>query len=277
MADSAIKYVGVDGCKAGWIGVGLDDRGCSQVKVCGKFSDLMTHFVDACVILVDMPIGLPADGAPDYRCCDNEARELLKKKKRESSVFHVPSKRFVDEVMNNPDWGYRNVTMNHQKRYGKANRRSKELNDDAGISPYTFGIIPNIDEVDEYLTSCAADSPKIRESHPEVCFWALNGGNPDSAMTTSKKKPSGFDERVETLRHCARNVNDIDVDATYAKTRREYTKSQVADNDILDALALAITAKIGCRQGEFKTLPENPPTDSKGLPMEMVYAIPNEK
>lgn len=275
MTDSAIKYVGVDGCPAGWIGVGLDDGDGAEIKVCGKFGDLLTHyFKDACVVLVDMPIGLPEDGAPVYRGCDNDARELLKKKRRESSVFHVPSRRFVDEVMDNPDWGYRNATMNHRERYNKANGRSKELNDGSGISPYTFGIIPNIYEVDEYLTSCVADSPKIRESHPEVCFWALNGGKPDSSMTTSKKTDSGFKERIETLRHCARNVNDIDVDAAYAKARREYTKSQVADNDILDALALAITAKIGCRQGEFKTLPENPPTDSKGLPMEMVYAIP---
>ena len=77
------------------------------------------------------------------------------------------------------------------------------------------------------------------------------------------------------MRRCAQDVKSIDVDAIIKKVRDEFTKSQVADDDILDALAAAITARIGCQQGnELRTLPENPPTDSKGLPMEMVYAKP---
>ena len=52
-----------------------------------------------------------------------------------------------------------------------------------------------------------------------------------------------------------------------------FDKEQASRDDILDALAAAITAKIGDKGG-YKTLPENPPKDSKGLTMEMVYAIP---
>ena len=79
MTDSAIKYVGVDGCKAGWIGVGLSDGdGCPKVEVCKEFADLVACFGDACVILVDIPIGLPEDTVT--RACDIEARKTLEKR-----------------------------------------------------------------------------------------------------------------------------------------------------------------------------------------------------
>ena len=43
----------------------------------------------------------------------------------------------------------------------------------------------------------------------------------------------------------------------------------VADDDILDAMAAAITASTN--PAALKTLPEHPTMDSRGLPMEMVY------
>ena len=247
MTDSGIKYVGVDGCKAGWIGVGLDDGDGAEIKVCGKFGDVLNHFSDASLILVDIPIGLLEEARQGGRDCDKEARKALPNK-RKPSVFSAPTRPIVNEVIANPEW-----------RSG------------LGVTRQTFGIIPKIDEVDKALSSDENASSKVREAHPEVCFWALNGKTP---MQHGKRDALGFEERIETLRSCARNVDGIDVDATYAEARREYAKAQVADDDILDALALAITAKIGCQRGGFKTLPENPPTDSKGLPMEMVYAIP---
>ena len=251
MAESGIKYVGVDGCKAGWIGVGLDDGGCPQVKICGQFGDVLTHFKDACVILVDIPIGLLEEAKQGGRDCDKEARKVLPNK-RKPSVFSAPTRPVVNDVMANPEW-----------RTG------------LGVTKQTFGIIPKIDEVDKTVSTNENASSKVREAHPEVCFWALNGKTP---MQHKKGDAIGFDERIETLRHCARHLDGLDIGAIYEKARRkESRKTKVADDDILDAIALAITAKIGCLQGEFKTLPENPPTDSKGLPMEMVYAIPNEK
>ena len=277
MTDSAIKYVGVDGCGCGWIGIGLADDGRACVKVREAISDIVACFQDACVILVDIPIGLPEDGKPVFRVCDKEARGLLGK--HQSSVFLVPSRRFVNEVMENEDWGHRNVKeMKYAERHRNASKWSKDCYG-KGISRQAFGITPKIGEMDEYLPKhLGADSPMptIREVHPEICFWALNGGNPDSAMATGKKEPLGFCERIDVLRRCARYVNGIDVDAIFVGTRRKFTKRQVADDDILDAIALAITAKIGCENG-FMTLPKNPPTDSNGLSMEMVYALPNDE
>lgn len=105
---------------------------------------------------------------------------------------------------------------------------------------------------------------------------ALSKGN--QPMSQKKSTRKGVEERRETLRHCARHVDGLDVGEIYEKARREYTKSQVADDDILDALILAITAKLGCQNG-FRRLPEDLSHDcKKPKPPEMVYyAIPNEK
>ena len=259
MTDSAIKYVGVDGCKAGWIGVGLSDSDCWDVKACVDFSDMLAHFGDACVILVDMPIGLPEDGKPTFRACDEEARRELKG--RGQSVFQVPSRRFVKEVVDNPCWVYR-----------EANGWSKDQYD-AGISAQSFAITRKIGEVDAALSRRDKNAlPAIREVHPEVCFWALNGKNP---MSKRKNEPAGCNERLDALSGCAHEVDDIDVDSISKEIRCKFTKGQVADDDILDALVMAVTAKIVSQNpGRLGTLPENPPTDSKGLPMEMVYAKP---
>ena len=273
MTDSAIKYVGVDGCKAGWIGVGLGDGDGWEVNVCKEFADIAARFGDACVILVDIPIGLYQDSTP--RACDKEARNTLGN--RGSSVFPAPPRPFVDKVALTPEWDW---TADHgkpyRKAYAEANQWHREKFRGKGVSAQAFGITWKIGEMDEFMRTRETNSPTIREVHPEICFWALNGGEPGSSMSTNKKKPSGFGERLDVLRRCAQDVNGIDVDATFKKARGEYTKSKVADDDILDALALAITAKIVSRNPErLGTLPENPPTDSKRLPMEMVYAKPN--
>ena len=252
MTDSAIKYVGVDGCKEGWIGVGLDDGdGCPKVEVCKDFADLVACFGDACVILVDIPIGLLGDMRPSGRECDEEARKKLGRK-RQSSVFSAPIRPLVDEVMKmeNPVWW-----------------------PGCGVNKQTFAIIPKIAKVDEALCPPSEGGlSKVQEAHPEVCFWALNGGKSDSAMASGKKTATGFWERFKTLRRCVRNVDTI-VDV-FVKVRHNYLKKEVADDDILDALALAITAKLGEKNG-FRRLPKDLPRDcKKPKPPEMVYVIP---
>ena len=54
----------------------------------------------------------------------------------------------------------------------------------------------------------------------------------------------------------------------YVNTRPELEQIMV---DVVDALALAVTGMIGVKEG-FKTIPENPEKDSRGIMMEMVYA-----
>ena len=273
MTDSAIKYVGVDGCKAGWIGIGLaDDGDCWEVKASIKFSELIAHFKDACVILVDVPIGLVEnikDVKPGGRDCDKKARKKLGSK-RQSSVFSAPSTEFVKAVMENPCWDYEN-SKKWLEQFGKEQKV-------VGVSRQTFAITRKIGEVREVLSLLNESvSSKVREAHPEVCFWALKGKR---SMSFNKREDKGREERLDALRCCAQYVNGIVVNDIRKEARYRYTKTQVADDDILDALALAITAKIVSRNpGRLGTLPDKPPTDNskKKLPMEMVYALPNDE
>ena len=256
MTESGIKYVGVDGCTGGWVAVGLGDGDESCVKVfgSGEFPNLLEHFDGASVVLVDMPIGLPDSIERGGRACDTAARKALNTKevKRGSSVFPTPTRPIVNEVIENTGW-----------RQG------------LGITQQTFGIIPKIAEMDKTVATNEMASSKVREAHPEVCFWALNGGH--EAMSYHKSDGLGFLQRFRLLLRWVGDTEDICVAAHEEARSLKWRARDMATDDVLDALALAITAQIGCRQGGFQTLPENPPTDSKGLPMEMVYAIPNEK
>ena len=56
----------------------------------------------------------------------------------------------------------------------------------------------------------------------------------------------------------------------FDEIRTGYRSRDLADDDILDAMAVAITASAD--RGALRTLPELPVEDSRGLPMEMVYA-----
>ena len=106
----------------------------------------------------------------------------------------------------------------------------------------------------------------IREAHPEVCFWALNG---ESATEYSKtgQPAAAFWERIEILEDIdGAIVNDVRDASTDLNAR-------VGNDDVIDAFALALTASP--KTGSLRTLPDDPPTDDTGnLPMEMIYAYP---
>ena len=87
-------------------------------------------------------------------------------------------------------------------------------------------------------------------------------------MQKRKKDDDGIGERLAVLRMAERRTDDIFCDA-----RAKYYKTRVADDDIIDALVAAVTAKRGW-PGNLRTLPKKPKRDPKGLPMEMVYWRP---
>jgi predicted RNase H-like nuclease len=254
MTKSKSKYVGVDGCPCGWISIGLNDGDCAEVKEFTEFRDLVNHYSAACLILVDMPIGLFEDKHMCWRDCDAEAIKQLCWP-RSMSVFPVPSRHFV-----------------HRVEKGMAYSDGRSLSESLtgkNIPPGSFGITPKIAQVDKVMTGC--DKP-VREVHPEVCFWALNGKKAVSPKKIrSKINPDGMDERKRVLRHSKLQIDDI---FKYARSKSP-RKTAVGDDDILDALVAAVTAKLGCQDNDYelRTLPDDPPKDCKGLPMEMVYAI----
>ena len=101
----------------------------------------------------------------------------------------------------------------------------------------------------------------LRESHPEVCFWALNDLQP---MKYSKKTKEGRSERRKVLEKAYEDSAAM-IDEALSKFKR----SQVSEDDILDAVVLVVTASQWA--SVRYTLPHYPKLDSKSLRMEMLF------
>ncbi len=238
-----MRYVGIDGCRGGWFAVTMGDDGSWKTGLFDSLNDVLASFPGARHVLVDIPIGLPRN-AP--RTCDREARRLLGPK-RASSVFPVPCRKAV---------------------YARTYERACALNQRAmgvKVSRQAWGICPGIAEADRLMQSSRHLAGTVRESHPELCLWALLGGGP---LRFPKKTPQGRLERMSILE----TVFD-DAVRVYEQSLAGYARSAVARDDIIDALALVV-ASWSCR-GRLLSIPEVPEHDETGLPMEMT--IPRHK
>ena len=232
---------GVDGCPGGWFFVSPESHGPPRRGVVRELGELVQRAGESDRIFVDIPIGLP-DG-PEGRACDRAARKVLGK--RRGSVFPAPARAVLDA-----------------SDYEDAKRRSWEATGGKAVSVQTFAIVPKIREVDALLHCDAKARRLVREIHPEVCFWALNGCKP---MKHDKKDEAGFRERLgvlERIRPDARREID--------KILKCFKRKEVARDDAVDAMVAAVTAAHDA--AALRTLPACPPRDSAGLPMEMVYA-----
>ena len=227
---------GVDGCRRGWIRVSLD---LSNKKLSAKvFETTEALFKDGPVPItgIDIPIGLP-DAAK--RKCDHLARKLLKK--RRSSVFPVPMRAALD-----PELSYEAACDANKKQINKK------------LSKQTYAIIPKIYEVDELLRNSADPLGRVYEVHPEVSFYYWNGKKP---MQHSKRCGFGFLERYKLV--------EEEFPGAALKIRKEHKRSDVADDDILDAIAVAWTAR-RIHMMEHECIPEGlPERDEMGLPIQM--------
>ena len=233
-----MKYIGVDACKKGWfaVSIGTDER--FEIGIFETIVDLWNSLQSNALILIDIPIGLPDTGK---RRCDVEARRFLKK--RAASVFPVPCRQAI-----------------HAATYQKACRINQKILG-VKLSVQTWNIAGKIREVDDLLSKNEKARRCVRESHPEICFWALAGQNP---MTHYKKSHRGFAERLKLLK---KNYPATEEIANSAMQR--FLRKDLARDDILDAMALAISAASGRKS--LVTIPKNPPRDAMGLPMQIVY------
>lgn len=231
---------GVDGCRAGWLYFALGRSGEPGWSVVGAIEELVSTANDSDRIFVDVPIGLPR--GPEGRFCDREARQRLGTGFT-GTVFPAPVRAALAA-----------------DTYEDANRISREETG-KGMTQQTFAILPRIREVDGLLRRSEKARHIVREVHPEICFWALAGGSP---LSNRKKTDGGFHERFALLEGFRPSVGE-----EFARIRTEFRCWDVADDDILDAMAAAITASTD--PAALRTLPEHPTMDSRGLPMEMVY------
>ena len=299
-----IRYVGVDGCPYGWFAAGFTQDGRCEWAAFPTFAELFARYAGAELILVDIPIGLP-DGLEERRC-DKQARALLNHTRANlgSRVFRTPTRTAVEYLARDPYYEDVVEAVRHELdevvliEFGLAVQPNiaQEVDNEAiktvryaitkgiqqeitgrSLSVQTLEIILKIAAVDNFLPR--NEPPYIREVHPEICFRALNGGN---AIVHSKKTQVGRGTRTARL-----NRMEVPADRILQETLAAMPRSQVGQDDILDALAAAVTAYQG-RLGLLPALPGPPQNDEENLPthdpqtgspMEMVYwepPLPNE-
>jgi predicted RNase H-like nuclease/catechol 2,3-dioxygenase-like lactoylglutathione lyase family enzyme len=235
------QFVGVDGCRGGWIAVILDDQGteqAGQAQVFESITALWTAFKPQPpnLILIDIPIGLPENGA---RGVDKEARQVLGP--RRSSIFPVPVRAAI---------------------YASAYAEGSDINWNATgnrFSVQLWNITPKIREVDALLTTDGIAASVIKETHPEVLFWGL-AGNP---MQHPKDTDAGFEERITLLERYYPASREL-IQTTLAL----YPRSVLVRDDVVDALVAAVAAKLG----NLRSIPAVPQVDAHGLPMQILYA-----
>jgi predicted RNase H-like nuclease len=236
------RFFGIDGCKSGWFYAGLgkgDDDFC--FGVCSTISAVFDEIKeDAKIALIDIPIGLTE--SPDGRRCDREARQKLGK--RHVCVFTPPCRAAL-----------RGINEEEKKRINKE-KTGKSL------SKQSLGILPKIAEVDSFLRGNKTANRILRETHPEVCFWALNGGK---VICESKNTPTGKERRLRILE------KQFPAMRRFLDCVHKRHSNRCGDDDIIDALAAAMTARIGF--GRFMALPKKTELDDAGLRMAMAFYL----
>jgi predicted RNase H-like nuclease len=233
-------YLGVDWSSGSWFTVAFEAAGFDHAAVFDEIGSLWHEYEErARRVFIDIPIGLVEEESP-RRACDDSAREVLGPRSR--SVFTPP------------------VREATRKRRYPAAQRVNERKADAGLSKQAFALSDGIAAVDDLLRNVPEARATFAESHPEVCFRAFAG----EPLAYSKKKAGGYAERMRTLA-----TYDADAPRAVQSAADAAGDAEVAVDDVLDAVVLAYTARPG--PGDLHTLPADPPTDPKGLPMSITY------
>jgi predicted RNase H-like nuclease/GrpB-like predicted nucleotidyltransferase (UPF0157 family) len=225
---SGPPVLGVDGCRAGWVGALRCDT-TYDVLVAPDLASLVQLALHlepgVCVVAVDMPIGLP-DSA--QRGTDVRARERLPAG-RKSSVFPTPARAATAAET------YLDANAANREALGK------------GLSQQAYRLIPKILDVDRYVRS--GPPVTVIESHPEVSFAEID----PHCVVPRKSTVAGAAARLAALR-------SVGVEPP------AYTRGQgYAEDDLLDACAVAWSAA-RYAAGTAYSLPDPPEVFSDGIP-----------
>jgi predicted RNase H-like nuclease len=234
-----VWVAGADGCRKGWIRVSREiETGELEFHVLENAAALLTVAPRPAVLGLDIPIGLPEQGR---RECDDHARACLGWPRR-NSVFPAPIRPAL------------------RAKTREAAAAITQAADGRRVGTQAWALYPKIRGVDQLLQSNRPARRRIREAHPEVCFWEWNE---QRAIQAGKKTRPGKQVRLRIAEHWLG-------DGVLQAARGGHLKKDVADDDILDAIAALWTAT-RIFGGRARTLPEQPPMDSTGLRMEIVY------
>jgi predicted RNase H-like nuclease len=232
---------GADGCRAGWVAAFVRAAGGEvRVTVLPRFADVLAAPEAPVIIAVDIPIGLPERVGHGGRAAENAIRPLLGA--RQSSVFSVPSRAAMAAEDYREACGIALATSDPPRK----------------ISKQLFMIAPKIREVDACLRADRTAAARVREVHPELAFWRLNG---ERALDEPKKVKGRCYEPGLLLRR--RLLVQAGLPA--AVVNGAPPKGAAAD-DLLDALACAAIAR-RIRADLARPFPDPPEHDAFGLAM----------
>ena len=225
-------YIGVDGCKGGWIAAILD-RGSLRIERFTTIREIIRNHPVFDFFLIDMAVGLR--NSPEQLRPDDLARKELGR--RSSTVFPIPSREAV---------------------YAEGEDAQKEANLRVlgkSLSRQTINILPKLRELDEFLDVNPRFKNRILESHPELDFARLSG----AVLMSRKKERNGLEERIAVLKRFLPACSFVAI----AEKAKEL---KCSTDDIADALCLAVTASLAARE-QCETIPPLPEQDEKGLYM----------
>jgi predicted RNase H-like nuclease len=169
------RALGLDGARGGWAGALVEDGRVTWLRLTAAREALA---LDADVVGVDMPIGLPERGR---RECDLLAKRLLGR--AHPRVFLTPPRGVLDAPT-----------------YADANRLHREATDGLGLSVQTWHLASKIREVD-----AVAGDARLVEVHPELSFAELSGEGP----LPSKRTAAGRAARLAALRSWLPDLGDV--------------------------------------------------------------------
>lgn len=227
-----MKTAGIDGCKAGWILITFDEN--PEYRILENNDDFKDALLEFDRIFIDMPIGL--EDEVYTRECDRKLREKLGAEYA-SSVFSPPIRPAL-----------------HAPSYVEANMQSYDYTEKK-LTVQAWNITPKIRILDQILSEHEDLRESVLESHPELIFMNLNGG----MIYQKKNTKKGLRHRLSLI------VNHEEIaDDFFRDIKEEYRRNQVEEDDIVDSMALALASKHSVEKG-IKTIPNDPPVDSKGL------------
>jgi len=161
---------------------------------------------------------------------------------RASSVFPPPSRR--------------SLSFDDYREVSEVNFKLTERR----LSKQSLHISPKVRQVDDAIKPVMQG--RVREVHPELAFWALNG---QAAMRVNKTRREGREERWRLLRAAL-----ADLCETPALPAALGGKCGV--DDYVDSLVCAWTAACISR-GDAQSFPLEPERDERRLRMEMWMPI----
>ena len=242
-AHSTADWVaGADGFRNGWVVVlHQSATGTTRCRTVDGVDALLNLPEAPAVVGVDMVIGLPDQAEPGGRACDRAARQLLGHP-RGSSVFSPPTHDVIGA-----------------ETYEEALRRNRAGGPDApGLTKQTYNLLPKLRALAERMTP--ARQERIREVHPELAFYAMNG---DVSVAESKHTEAGRTARIELLDpHGFSEIESV---------LSALARGPIGADDVLDAHAACWTARC-IYEGTAERCPprdEPAPRNNRGLRMEI--------